>query len=271
MKIAIVGGGLSALNAVFACNANGIIPDVFIKDSPISLGAVYLRIIPDYLQERFRKQKIGTSFIGTREAYILKQWGEVPDGYRSSFPEKNFEEYAYDPKPILEFVFLDRRLMKRINIDEKMQNNDLEYLSKLYDFVFYTFPLKSTLEQISSAVRRIPTVLFEGTSIDLPNKIIYNGDSESFLVRKSIIFGNEVLELSSRMEFTRRELETLFPNSKILFQMDLAPHVSEIKISLERIADNVIPIGRYARVDRSSLAHDAGSIVHETINHVKSI
>ena len=270
MKIAIVGGGLAALNAVFACNANGIIPHVYVKDIPISLGAVYLRYIPRYLEKEFRKQKISTSFIGTREAYILKQWIDPPKEYKSSFPEKAFDEYAYDPRPILSRCMTDSKMIRRIDVPNGVSVEELGYFSKVYDYVFYTFPLPSVLKCISAEIKRIPTILFEGTSKDLPNRIIYNGDPESFLARKSIIFGNEVLELSSRMEFTRSELERLFPGSKISFQMDFAPSISGIKLVMESIAENVIPIGRYARVERSALAHDAGSIVNGIIKNAKS-
>jgi len=72
------------------------------------------------------------------------------------------------------------------------------------------------------------------------------------------------------MGMTRYELELLFPHSKISFQMDLSPSVSSMDIDLEVIAPNVIPVGRYARVTRSSLAHDAGTIVDEVIKNAKS-
>ena len=67
MKIAIVGGGPSAIFAILACEKSGIVPDLYIREMRIQPGAFWFHWIPDILIPLVKPSRIYISSLGSKE------------------------------------------------------------------------------------------------------------------------------------------------------------------------------------------------------------
>lgn len=279
-RVAIVGGGLSSVYAILACNECGIKPDIFIKDVADPVGAVYFSFLPEPVKKRFKAVNITMSMKGTADCYVRKQWQEIPPSYYSSFPKEQHIVEGYDPVNVMKRIFASLRSCNRIELDHNMNEADLIGISSSYSYVFHSFASRSVRDAYSKYVVMFPVVIqFAGgyqflDESQLPNKynfnnmIIYDGTPESIVVRESFLFGKRYLELSPRNDYSKEELEIIFPRSTVRMLYDLDPSVDVSAEDLDklRIAPNIIPIGRAARFSRKDVAYSTFYQVRRLLN-----
>lgn len=261
-RIAIVGSGISAMYAVLACYEKGFYPDVYMRDIAYPKGAIFLRYLPKSLRTRFPKYDIIFDSVGTRKCYIMKQWYNIPKGYRSSFPRTRFVNIGYEPNSILYYVFSSKFMMNKISINSNFDDNALFSLGSTYDLVFHSFPNSKLKSSLQRYIVKLP-ILTKSIEDVTTQEIIYNGSPESLIVRKSVLFGKEYLELSQRTGYSDTELRTLFPKYDLSFSQDLDPGTLSMEIpdSTRNLSKKIIAIGRLGRMERSELADNTFSLV----------
>lgn len=266
-RIAIIGGGISSMYAILACHENGIKPDVYAKEISPPVGAVYLRFLPKFIKEEFEFFDIKTLFSGDRKSYIIKQWSKYPKSYKSSFPRCEFVSKGYNPIKVLKRVFEDCTLMDYIKLNSDMTDEDIEEMSYEYDFIFHSFPSKSSRKLMSKYVVKIPILVKDEYPTDR-NYVFYNGDPNSIVVRESSLFGIKYIELSPRIDFSLDELSKLYPKFKIRFSYDLSPEILDENLTLldSSSRSNVFSIGRVGKFNRGELGNDTYSYVDRVLN-----
>src|SRR3990172_8148399 len=185
-KIAIVGGGPSALFAIMACADCGIVPDVFYRELRLQPGAFWFHWVPDWIDSVVSSSSIKINSVGTRRDYIEKQWKNPPESYTSSFPEKTRLEEGYNPKEVSKLIF-ESHLFNRIPLEENLTDKDLFGLKKRrYDLVFHSFPTSDARNAYNDLFVRFPTIttVHPGNGV-FSNSVIYNGFRDSEIVRSS--------------------------------------------------------------------------------------
>jgi hypothetical protein len=257
-QVAIVGGGISSMYAILACNTLGITPDVYVKDFNIQPGAVYLRHVPSISEMNLKTHTVRTIPSGTREAYILKQWSTYPIEYSSSFPEAQFDSEVYSPREVMKWIMENGK--GEILKCGKLEDRDLENLSEQYEFVFHSFPSSISMEFLQSYMVKIPVISYE-ESENLNNVVSYDGHAGSIF---TILFGTKYMEITPRCYFERSELVKLFPGANVNLISDLSPWTPKNAVS--NISKNIIPIGRLATGNRSDLAEDVFKNVVEILH-----
>lgn len=267
-EVAIVGSGASAMYAVLACNAVGIKPDVFSKDLVVTPGAFWLKYLPRNVREFFKEEEIAILSIGSREAYINKQWTSIPADYKSSFPSKNDKEVGYNPEIVLPYVFTLGDYCHLITLKESLADDDLGYLSDNYKFVFHSFPTQKAKEVYrDKIVKNLSIISLHDKSLltirslqNTANWCMYDGDPTSVAVRQSALFGKFYIELSKYASPENVEfIVNNYPNSKISFFFDLAP--GDYSAGCFPVKERIIPIGRPATFNRKELSSDTFSRV----------
>ena len=240
-SVAIVGFGPSAMYSIIACNELGIYPTVYSYNFNIQPGAFWLKWLPESVAPEFNQFDVTIKSIGTREEYIRKQWGsDYPKNYKSSFPDVEFIEKAYDPSDVMLRVFSEA-IFNTVVLTEIYLDSDLITLGSSHDFVFHTFPSYSNLKAFKEdgVIIKVPTVSYD---FETPKSmVVYNGLTVTPVVRTSFLYGRKMLELSStsNIPYIRESTEAKFSSF-----FDIAP-VDELE-AVPFLAPNVIPLGRLA-------------------------
>jgi len=260
-KVAIVGGGPSSWFARMACFHAGIVPTVFVRSEVNPPGAFWIHELPDFAHH-LPMFKISVRSSGSREIYKRKQWGNIdlPENYRSSFPDLEYETYGADPSTVRSFV--DSELAhERIILEGNLNDEDLSSLKDTYDEVFYTFPSERSKRENSEFFRFIPIFSTQTPVADRHIKeIFYDGRSQSSVVRFSEIWGMQfreyqVIRYPSQVD--------KFAKSNCVFIPDIIP--TDRKLS-PLSPEGTTPIGRLACMNRTMLSHQTYEIVREKLS-----
>lgn len=267
-RVAIVGYGASAMYAVLACNDKGIIPTVYARTLTIPKGAFWLYSLPVEVGRKFINHKIRIASIGKREVYISKQWNieDLPKTYKSSFPEKEeIRTNGYDPSTVIPYILSDSKRCRVERINRNFGDQDLQLLSKPYDFVFHSFPSSKLRSMFSEYIekRKVITIpskdaITSGYINSLENTVLYDGTYGNIFVRKSFLFDTVYLELGNYecKPLVEHILDSI-PNSSLSFFPDIKPNsVPNYPYHVQGRHGVIIPIGRGATFNRSELSHD---------------
>jgi hypothetical protein len=126
----------------------------------------------------------------------------------------------------------------------------LETLSTECDHVFMTFPDPIAKGIIREFQVRVPVLIASESVKGSYNLIIYNG-AFGKMVRFSRLFGAIYIEYTSDYIIDMR----LVGDNTVSFYNDI--HPSAPSYDKSHLPKNVTPVGRYAEINRSRLAHEA--------------
>lgn len=262
-NVVIIGFGSSAMYAIVACNDFGIVPTVLANEINVNPGAFWLKYLPSRLMDGSIQERIVVTKVGDRENYIKKQWGEIPKGYKSSFPEHEFIEYGYNPQHTIPYV------LSKCDFKQKdsgiLKDKDILSLGKKYDLVLHSFPSELSKVHLGSMMVKIPVSL-SNYNPEQGNRVIYNGREKDFVVRVSYLFGNKYTEYSSHYMDTKdldSKTNRFSQQSNVVYIDDLKP--INMNLSVPILSHNIIPIGRLGRFDRTVLAHDTYYLVENIL------
>lgn len=265
MKVAILGSGPAAAYAVMACREEGIVPTVISDRSPQTdqVGAFFLHWLPPWLVDYAGNAAV-TVLVqarGTAECYTAKQWGRVVP---SSFPAAPRKEVWYNSAVLGEVWKVQEVGLAPGRFDDA----DLLRLGGEYDFVFHTF----SAEAVRGGARRLiwfPVLTFRsGPQAGDMGMVMYNGEPKDRWVRMTRAFGRVSIE------YPRDQAELAMREDPVCAEMeynklrDIHPDTLPLN-PWERIAGNVIPIGRFATWNRKALSHDSYNTVKEVLNRWK--
>lgn len=245
MKVAILGSGPSAAFAVLACRSRGIEPEVISQNDGHAdqSGAFFLHWLPEEFVAQNNVVPIEVEFVplGTAEGYSTKQWGAV---IPTSFPSHPRTEKMYSSVELMRVWYT---LQVKI---AKLAKGDIEKACQVYDLVFHTFP-------INVGDRRTVHFPVMDTRCHLKSsRILYNGTSDRW-IRCTTAFGR------MSFEYPVASINPLLEPAPIASHKferhllrDIPPGTEPMRAE-ERAFRNLIPIGRFATMDRKVLSHHA--------------
>lgn len=258
MKVAILGSGPASAFAVAACHERGIIPDVYTDRPPRvdQLGAFFLHWLPPLLERYAEEAAVTVEWraVGEAENYTRKQWA-VP--YTSSFPKFAREERMYN-STVLQHVW---NLSPFYTVLPPLSDADLLNMGTEYDFVFHSF--SSGAAGRTRKLTWFPVLSFRSED-ERRATIIYNGCLQDRWVRLTRAFGRVSIEYPrDQAELAMREDE-VFASMRFDKLRDIHPEVRPLS-EADRLADNILPIGRFACWDRKQLSHESYAIVRDAL------
>jgi hypothetical protein len=240
-KVLIVGAGPSAALAVLAASDCGaeytVMSNVLPQQRPP--GAFFLHWVPPSLHAL--PVEVELKPMGNAAVYAFKQWG---CGYGSSFPTSWRTEEWY-PAELLGQVWTSTAVLR-----SRVSVSDLLAASKDFDWVFHTFPLRE------NAAQPMP-VFVEYTSTPTRPVILYNGTKGDKWCRRTMAFGEVHTEYPVGYDGADRG------SSSWQWVLDLPPWTKPVT---DRLAPNVVPLGRIAKQDPKYLAHQAYEEVAKCLN-----
>jgi hypothetical protein len=264
-KIAIVGGGPSAVFAIMACKDLGIKPDVFAPGLGNNLGAFWFHWVPPVWEKFTLKVPIKIKFVGDREGYIKKQWEgyDIPNSYVSSFPEEEKEVFGFNPlrltKDLNESDFFNLN-----RIDRNLSKDDLLRLGNEYDLVFHSFPTMQAAQENSDLIFSLP-ILIETSTDPLNYYTEYDGLLLNKVSRRSNLWGWKFTELRP-IKHTDPDNWIEKRGMTVSFVKDLVPF--DRSVNFFPLHERIVPIGRLARFDRKALSHDAYNLVRGYVENI---
>ena len=251
--VLILGSGPSAAYAVLACEDAGMSCEVMSNRGPnvSQVGAFFLHWVPDRLEAKPTKVQVWG--VGTREGYLTKQWGPEFRGIPTSFPSEERMEKWYPSSAL-------SRVWEQVSYHRGAVAGDAD-LAKLggqYGRVFHTF--SSQRSGTSRRLQMFPTLSRQQREErDYgSNLVIYNGDPAEAHIRVTVAWGRLSVEFprgtpQGEVRGYRRQFRGE-PDTVML--RDILPTTAPVSRE-ERVADNVIPLGRFATWDRRALSHHA--------------
>ena len=268
MKVAIVGSGPSAAYANAAVRELDLVADIYGRQ-PLPnerFGAFWLRFMPTGFTA-VKPVPIRISYVGTKEQYLRKQWGGYDETWSSSFQGETSpdavtykEEYYYPEKDVWSWLCDGGQWSGPNSVPKDL--NELRGLLKDYDVIYCA--LKNLPEWHFGSVWYEGHVRREGNAIlvrdlctpdlllELPAQCVYNGLS-SAVARCTLLDGQISLEIPSYQDESRwRRLVEPFRWAATVD--DIPPWV---KPPTYQVDPNIVPIGRWATLDRSALSESA--------------
>lgn len=260
MKVAIIGSGPSAAFALLACSSFGIVPTMYLKNSvTFQPGAFFIHELPFIPAYEVIRYPVSIMSLGTRQEYIDKQWKnhEIDRFYQSSFPEKDFVQYGYNPNHVIPLIFsmCDHN---EVQLESLMIDVEIQSLGKKYDVVFISFLTQALIQANRNNIIRFPVL--SKPSDSLFNFVMYNGIRSS-TVRLSDLWGTRYIELTADAN-----IEEYGSGWEVHHSIDIVPRTTEFE--LPSLGNNIIPIGRLARFNRTLLSHQTYEFVREKINEL---
>jgi hypothetical protein len=251
MKVAILGTGPGAMFSIMACNDLGIEPytaDMSKVKAPA--GAFYYHWIPERYRSLCKVYPIQYKYLGDEAGYIHKQWGDwISTG--SSFGGYKLHE-GFSPAEVHRAFLADAEYIPQ-DFPKDILDNYVLRVCRDYDIVFCTFMLDRVKKLVNPIFRPVETEFISDAS---PNKITYNGSSDTKWIRQSALFGMLYTEYPRFVDLPGKP-------GKLSTIMDLHPSARFPKLELPR---NLHMVGRFAQVDRRLLAHCAYNRVKEILD-----
>lgn len=268
MKVAILGGGLSAAFSWRACLDSGITPDVYADRLFVPPGGfVYVHWLPKSVNNRSLWEKIKVVAHGSERTYTSKMWGTgkyIP----SSFPAEPMETRGVNPLTAAKVLWGGKALvLPRLQLG-KLQNDQLARLVKSYDIVIQTFSLRNMPLEYHTPIWVIPHKCST-------NAVLYNGsydsiegdgdddDETSFWTRKSLLFNFLSYEfppvlMDDKSYIAEKFGKGLGKTAKLWYAPEIPPVEISDKTRIEEYCDgNILYVGRWATGRRKFLSHEA--------------
>lgn len=258
-KVTIVGTGAASMYAVLACNDLGIKPALITNDGGLRIqpGAYWLKWLPDSVRKSFESHNIYIDSTGVREVYKSKQWPFHPDNYISSFPTETHIEKGYDPYIVLSDLFSNKERFSLEVTDHLITDSELMLLGRNCDAVFHSFPSDKAKKLNEDSFVKVPIV---GRKVlSTTNLVVYDGVSSHDYVRISFLFGNIFEEYPAHVSPKKYVGELFLVN-------DLKPTKHEPFVPT--VAENVLPIGRFGRINRNTLSHNSYELVQNFLREI---
>jgi hypothetical protein len=246
-KVAIFGSGLSAAYVYAACLDNEIEVDFF-TDKPFSarpefFGPVKLSWVPESLQFKLMPCPVWLFSLGSKKDYLQRMGRKTGS---TTFPENGrVQTFGYNPAEMLEHFYPP---YSKVTLG-KFSDNEIESISKNYDYTFVTFPLQQSKGEDKLVFYWI--YLLKNQTASIPNMVIYNAAPTFFWTRFSHYWGTYMWEYS----------HVEFPN--IPPCPDLRAEARKINDIAPGVAEYISPfpkvelVGRWARWSKDVLAQDA--------------
>lgn len=272
LRVAVLGAGPSAAFGVAALKDLGVgtIHVLTTRINKPPKGAFWFHDLPPSVRKRFSPTPIAVFGVGTEQQYLWNQYGRQLN-IKSSFPSKLHQQHGYDPFAVWDVLWEGIKIVKGkfFSGDDQIRN-----FAKDYDLVFHTFPSAASILR-QSAILRYPVVVYDREPIYFPaclamedwqwyqrkacsflpdtehNLCVYNGTSYLPWVRVTRRWGAIYIELPATFEMLKN-LEYIWANA-------LHP---ETCAWVQKIEQNIYPLGRFAQWDRKTLSHHSYSRVH---------
>lgn len=260
-KIAIVGGGLSALYSFFGAIDAGYFPheiDVMVAGKSPRLGSIFMYTSPVL----WKKVDVHNILWGTCPGYSHKQWKDpsIKTSAHTRFQngEKDLViEELYDPEGLYQTLWSRIPVIKKISV---LTEADIERMKNQYKAVICTFPSFDVKQDYQKYIVNIPITFRRDSFFSPLYAVIYNGLPEVPWIRKTTMPGRIYTEYPSdfsediimKFEELRDPREIL----EIARVPDLKPDTPPLSQE-ERVSDNLLRVGRQAVFDRKYLSHYA--------------
>lgn len=303
LRVAILGAGPSAAFAVTACRQLDVgTIDIYTKEWGVPPnGSFFLHELPPHLPGPLPLNVV-TFGIGGRDTYVRKQYPytvNVAKEITSSFPEKGFVKSYYNYEqywPKLMTGYNQLKTGVAFNSDEEISNltqngnYDIAFHSfpsfasrlsqpRTIPFKILTFDLRSpfsystkwnqfcdiiavTPSQLSGWIQEVLGIWPFARWPNQPGWVLYNGKFTHPWVRMSYLWGVIHVEYPPDYTFGGWSKGILNSIAKVTFPQNLNPHT---KPWITPIADNIYPIGRFAKWNRKVLSHHSYSSVYGII------
>lgn len=263
MKIAILGTGASALFAAKAAKDAGHEPLIIgIKEFSFPPGPFWFHWVPDDVKAKMEGTKITVIPEGRERKYQSLQWGKVPNGVKSSFPDRVAVVVGYNPSETAELM----SSMFMLKLPQALTDAQIRNYCEEWDLVFQTFPTKE-----SKAVQQHPLMPYyvgalynAGAATD--NYVVYNGTGTGIWLRKVFLWGNLFFEFPKNLELDQIKpvMDRTYPNLEYHKLYDMHPGTKPIQLPLSAPM-NLHLVGRWAEWNTKRLSHEAYKIVKEII------
>lgn len=263
--VLILGSGPSAAYAVLACQDAGVSCEVMSNRPPNvdQAGAFFLHWLPERLAAPVTRVQVwGT---GTREGYLMKQWGPEWVDVPTSFPEAERVEAWHSSLallPVWEGV--------PFRLCGKVHDSQLIFCSSTYRAVFHTF--SSTMAGMKRKLVMFPTLSRQqGEVKDYgTNMVIYNGDLAEPHIRTTIAWGRLSIEFprGTEQKVIKEYQASFTAPPELVMLRDINPLTKPVTPA-EWVAPNVVPLGRFATWDRRMLSHHAYQRVRDVLSAIK--
>lgn len=264
VKVAILGGGLSAAFAYRALLDNNIVPDVITERifTPPG-GCIWVHNLPKSINNKKLYEPIHVEGVGDAKTYSCKMWGRE---LKTSFPSSgDYDTKGVNPLTAARLLWGDREALKKQikkgRVDEKL----VKAIKKDYDLVIQTFPLGSAKPKWETPI----WVLTKAPEENLTrNLVCYHGGAEDSYVRYSVLFGIRSWEFSpQKSDVETHSLQAaewgiaqgLYENdrARLWYAPEIPPQEIAGKLAVESYADgNVLYCGRWATGNRKFLSHE---------------
>lgn len=263
-RVLIIGSGPSAAFAVLACQDAGA--DFHVMSSTPAMmdqaGAFFIHWVPERLKAwPARVQIWGT---GTREGYLMKQWGEAGAGVYTSFPREQHIEDWYNSN-VLDKAWATVPVQLTIPVTDQF----LALYGTQYDVVFHTFSAKRTAER--RKLVRFPTLTHVAVHPqDYGNNlIVYNGELDQEHIRTTVAFNRMSVEFpaGTRPESLKDYRRGFKGRPELVYLRDIPPGTAPVGPD-EYVSPNVVPLGRFATWDRHALSHHSYAAVRKVLDGV---
>jgi hypothetical protein len=206
----------------------------------------------DWIPERVKIESypVWLFSMGNRSDYLLRMGRDPSKDSKTTFPENGRTEIrAYNPEQFLAKLQPDKK--SKITLG-RFSDTEIVELSKKYMHTFVTFPLQENRAN-KKLVQYWIYILENGSSLSLPNMVIYNATKKFAWTRFTQYWGRYMWEYS-HVEYP---VENMPPRPNVWAEpikiFDIAPGEEECKIYSKEIT----LVGRWARWNKSVVAQDA--------------
>jgi hypothetical protein len=250
--IAIFGSGLSAAYVYYAAK-NQSYDCEFFTDKPLDtqpdLGHVLLRWVPPTVEAK--PYPIWFFSLGSIFKYLERMQRPETDLKRTAFPKNGRTELqAFNPNFVLKEMLPEEAKVTY----GKFSDEEIALLAKKYDWSFVTFPLQQSKHQDRLAFYW--SYVLHDQSLMLPNMAIYNA-TDQFPWTRFTQYWNTLTWEFSHIEYPAGKEDSLPPRPNSWAEpkriADVAPNLPEFYSPYEKVS----LVGRWARWNKSVLAHDA--------------
>jgi hypothetical protein len=263
-KVAIVGGGLSAIYAFYGAQDAGYKPadiEMLVSGFSSKLGAVFMYHSPIM----WKPAQVDNILLGTCDIYEEKQWGSIASetsAHRRFLGGTRVKvtEFLFDWEGLYQTLWDLVPVVRRTGI---LSPKDLRDLKKTYKAVICTFSHPNVKQEYleKNLILPIP-ISFESTQQSSPiYEVIYNGLPNVPWVRKTIMPGRTYTEYPNGM--TARDVEDYeiarSPEG-ISRKVSMVPDIHPRSFGLtweDRKENNLFRVGRQAIFSPKYLSHEA--------------
>lgn len=269
-KIAIVGGGMSAIYAYWGCLDAGVPAgniEIMTHERIHPAGAMFMYECPIDLYP----EELLSILVGDCDIYARKQWQtEDSTSAHKRFDNGNIRQVGepiWDPNTVLPILWSLIPNIRKIGL---LSPGDLDLLQQSYKAVICTFPDREIRETYNAEGWIVFIPVYRNSLPGTHYACIYNGLQEIPWVRQTIVPGSIYTEYPHYVdEAFIREFEDYRGNDggNVRRLLDLKPGTPPLDD--DEIRDgNLLRVGRLATFRRSALSHSARYEVREFLENL---